>query len=46
VYHYFELRYKLEDLFDRKIDLLTEISISNPYFLESVEETKELLYAT
>ena len=43
--NYFELHYKLEDLFKRKIDLLTERSLSNPYFIESVEETKELLYA-
>ena len=43
--NYFELHYKLSELFDRKIDLLTENSLSNPYFIESVEETKELLYA-
>jgi len=43
--NYFELHYKLAKLFDRKIDLLTENSLSNPYFIESIEETKELLYA-
>ncbi len=43
--NYFELHYKLGELFDRKIDLVTENSLSNPYFIESVEETKELLYA-
>lgn len=43
--NYFELHYKLDELFNRKIDLLTENSISNPYFIESVEETKQLLYA-
>jgi uncharacterized protein len=43
--NYFELHYKLEDLFNRKIDLLTENSLSNPYFIESIEETKQLLYA-
>lgn len=42
---YFELHYKLEELFNRKIDLLTENSLSNPYLIASVEETKELLYA-
>jgi hypothetical protein len=36
---------KLEALFQRKVDLLTENSLSNPYFIESIEETKELLYA-
>jgi predicted nucleotidyltransferase len=43
--NYFELHYKLEELFNRKIDLLTENSLSNPFFIESIEETKQLLYA-
>ena len=43
--NYFELHYKLEQLFNRKIDLITENSLSNPYFIESIEETKQLLYA-
>lgn len=43
--NYFELHYKLEELFNRKIDLVTEKSLSNPYFIESVEETKQLVYA-
>jgi len=43
--NYFELHYKLEELFNRKIDLLTKNSLSNPYFIESIEETKQLLYA-
>jgi uncharacterized protein len=43
--NYFEIHYKLEDLFNRKIDLLTENSLSNPYLIESIEETKQLLYA-
>ncbi len=28
------------------IDLLTENSLSNPYFIESVEKSKQLLYAS
>ena len=43
--NYFELHDKLEALFNRKVDLITENSLSNPYFIESVEETKRLLYA-
>lgn len=43
--NYFELHYKLEELLNRKIDLLTENSLSNPYFIDSVDETKQLLYA-
>jgi len=43
--NYFALHEELEKLFERKIDLITENSLSNPYFIESVEETKQLLYA-
>ena len=43
--NYFELHYKLQDLFGRKIDLLTEKSLSNPYFIKGVEQTKQLIYA-
>jgi uncharacterized protein len=43
--NYFELHYKLEELFNRKIDLLTMNSLSNPFFIEGIEKTKELLYA-
>lgn len=43
--NYFELHSELEALFNRKIDLLTENSLSNPYFISSIEETKKLLYA-
>jgi len=43
--NFFELHEKLEKLFNRKVDLLTENSLKNPYFIESVEKTKQLLYA-
>ncbi|CAN5589991.1 nucleotidyltransferase domain-containing protein [soil metagenome] len=43
--NYFELHFKLEELFNRRVDLLTENSVSNPYFIQSIEETKRLLYA-
>ena len=43
--NYFELHEMLEKLFNRKIDLLTEKSLSNPYFIQSIEKTKQLVYA-
>lgn len=43
--NYFELHYKLEDLFGRKIDLVTANSLSNPYFIKGIEQTKRLIYA-
>jgi len=43
--NYFNLHNELEKLFDRKIDLLTERSIKNPYLLEGINKTRELIYA-
>ena len=43
--NYFDLHYKLQDLFSRKIDLLTDNSLSNPYFIIGIEQTKQLIYA-
>lgn len=41
--NYFELAYALEDLFGRDVDLVTENSLSNPYFIASVNRTKQLI---
>jgi predicted nucleotidyltransferase len=35
---------KLEILFNRKVDLLTEESINNPYLRKTIESTKKLIY--
>ena len=43
--NYFELHDALVVLFGRKVDLITDKSLSNPYFIRSVEATKQLLYA-
>ena len=42
---YFGLLVALERLFDRKVDLMTRRSLRNPYFVDSVEKTRQLLYA-
>jgi predicted nucleotidyltransferase len=42
---YFGLLAALEDLFGREVDLLTERSLRNPYFAESVRRTRQPLYA-
>lgn len=34
----------LEEYFDRKVDLLTEDSITNPYLKKSIEASKRLIY--
>ena len=43
--NYFELHYQLEQLLKRKIDLLTDNSLSNPYLIKSIDQTKQLIYA-
>ena len=35
---------KLEQLFARSVDLVTDKSLSNPYFIDSVNQTKTLIY--
>ncbi len=42
---YFDLREELESLFGRPVDLVVRKAIKNPYFLQSVDPTCELLYA-
>lgn len=43
--NFFALHETLEELFSRKVDLITDRSLTNPYFIESVEKTKRLVYA-
>ena len=43
--NFFALHETLEKLFSRKVDLVTERSLTNPYFRKSIEQTKQLLYA-
>ena len=43
--NYFELAEQLEQLFKRPVDLVTEKSLFNPYFIESVNKNKTLVYA-
>jgi predicted nucleotidyltransferase len=42
---YFGLLESLEALFGRPVDLVIASAIKNPYFRESVERTKVVLYA-
>ena len=42
--NFFDFMYELEHLFNRKVDLVCEDAISNPYFRQELEETKKLIY--
>lgn len=43
--NYFQLCDKLEKLLQRKVDLVTDKSLSNPYFIKTLEKTKTEIYA-
>lgn len=43
--HYFALKFALQDLFKRPIDLLENKSIRNPYFRQNIDQSKALIYA-
>jgi uncharacterized protein len=42
--YYFELAEKPEQALNRPINLITDKSLSNPYFIQSLEKTKTKLY--
>ena len=42
--NYFKLAHELERLFGRRVDLVTERSVRNPYFRQAIEETRQLVY--
>lgn len=42
--NYFELQYRLRELFHRDIDIVTERTLNNPFFIQSINESKELIY--
>ena len=42
---YFDLKFELEKLFNRPIDLLEERALTNPYLKQNIDTTKTLLYA-
>ena len=43
---YFNLKFALQDLFKRKIDLLENKAIKNQYIRESIEQSKLLIYGS
>ncbi len=43
--NYFILHKLFKKTFNREIDLITTKSLSNPFFIKSIESSKKLLYA-
>jgi uncharacterized protein len=42
--NYFDLKYSLENLFNRDVDLLEDKAINNPYLRNSIDSSKRLIY--
>jgi predicted nucleotidyltransferase len=42
--NYFDLKISIEELFQREVDLLEEKALKNPYFRQSIDKSKRLIY--
>lgn len=42
--NYFDFKFSLEDMFRRKVDLVCDNSVNNPYFRAELDATKQLIY--
>lgn len=42
--NFFFLRERFSNLFKRDVDLVTRRSLSNPFFIEDIEQSKVLIY--
>lgn len=42
--NYFDLKFSLQDIFNRPVDLLEEQAISNPYFKQAINKERRLVY--
>ena len=44
--NYFAFKDSLENLFKRKVDLLEDKAINNPYLRQSIDSSKQLVYGS
>ena len=42
--NYFDLLFLLQDMFQRKVDLVSEEKLVNTYFINSINQQKEVIY--
>ena len=42
--NYFSLLYQLQEIFNREVDLITEKSLKNKYFINAINKSKISLY--
>ena len=43
--NFFGFMYDMESLLSRKVDLVCDDAVRNPYFRQELEETKQLIYS-
>ena len=43
--NYFDLKFSLQDVLQRPVDLLEEQALHNPYFRRVIQQQKQLIYA-
>jgi len=41
---WWDLHDKLRELFKREVDIVTESSLKNPYFIEELKQSRKLIY--
>ena len=44
--NYFDFKFSLEELLNRPVDLIEEMAMKNPYFIEAVNESKKIIYGS
>jgi predicted nucleotidyltransferase len=42
--NYYDLKFSLEDILNRQVDLLEDKAIKNPYFKRALQEQRQLIY--
>jgi predicted nucleotidyltransferase len=42
--NYFDFKFALQDILERPIDLLEEKALKNPYFRQSIDQQRQLVY--
>ena len=42
--NYFDLKFSLQDILNRPVDLLEDQAIANPYFRQNIDRSKQLIY--
>jgi uncharacterized protein len=42
--NYYDLKFALEEVLNRNVDLLEEKALKNPYFINSIKNKRQLVY--